>query len=450
MGLFKVRMRLSHFDPVGPLNEIKPDTICSDYAKELAQDGTAQGATLLKNINGRLPLDPSKIPTVAVIGPNANLSKSIAGYYGPNHVCGGNFWTVVDAVAQYVPNTTSCLGFPHELSTNGTIRVLSNDTSMIPKAVSMAELADTVIMAVGTDLGYAREGHDAVSIAFSEGQAKLIDQVAAAAKNPIVIVQLTAVPLDISSLLTNPKVGAILHVGQPSVATLGIGDVLFGKKVPAGRTIQTILPASYVNEISIFDMGMRPGPSLFPRPDCKLRPASRCPNATNPGRTHRFYTGKTIIPFGFGLSYTTFHYTIITAPQSLVSLEPVREMLSRTTTAGRTFPSLDSISKPLINYEVNVTNTGKIDADDVILGFLVPPNAGKDGIPLQTLFGFERVHVKAGQTVTVWLYPSLLDFTMVNIKGQRSVLAGEYTVRFGVAATSEYGQGFVESKVMMF
>lgn len=51
---------------------------------------------------------------------------------------------------------------------------------------------------------------------------------------------------------------------------------------------------------------------------------------------------------------------------------------------------------PLVNYMVNVTNSGEMDADDVVLGFLVPPNAGKDGVPLQTLFGFERVHVKAG------------------------------------------------------
>ena len=44
-------------------------------------------------------------------------------------------------------------------------------------------------------------------------------------------------PLDLSPLLENPKVGAVLHVGLPSVATLGVGDVLFGHIVPAGRTI---------------------------------------------------------------------------------------------------------------------------------------------------------------------------------------------------------------------
>ena len=40
---------------------------------------------------------------------------------------------------------------------------------------------------------------------------------------------------------------------MPSVQTLGIGDLLFGKRVPAGRTVQTVLPAAYADEISIFE-----------------------------------------------------------------------------------------------------------------------------------------------------------------------------------------------------
>jgi len=57
----------------------------------------------------------------------------------------------------------------------------------------------------------------------------LIEQVAAAAKKPIVVVLLTATPLDVSALLANPKVGAVLHTGQPSVTVLGISELLFGK-----------------------------------------------------------------------------------------------------------------------------------------------------------------------------------------------------------------------------
>ena len=92
-------MRLSHFDPVGPLQSIPPTTICSPYALALSHDGVTQSASLLKNLDARLPLAAAEVGEVAVIGPTALLSRSDAGYYGPSNVCGGNFFTLVDALA---------------------------------------------------------------------------------------------------------------------------------------------------------------------------------------------------------------------------------------------------------------------------------------------------------------------------------------------------------------
>ena len=102
-NLFKVRMRLGHFDPPGPLSKIPASAICSEEAAAVARDGVAQGAVLLKNDVSTLPLSAKKLAaagsTVAVIGPNANLSEAIAGYYGPRAVCGGAYPNMVDAVA---------------------------------------------------------------------------------------------------------------------------------------------------------------------------------------------------------------------------------------------------------------------------------------------------------------------------------------------------------------
>jgi len=326
--------------------------------------------------------------------------------------------------------------------------VMSNDMTMIPAAVQAARDADVVVLAVGTDLSWAAEGHDAASIVFNEGQVQLISQVADAAKKPVIIVLFTATPLDLSDAMSNAKVGAILHVGQPSVQTLGIGDLLFGMKVPAGRTVQTILPASYAQEISIFDFNMRPGPSVWPRPDCTIQPPTNCPNGTNPGRTYKFYTGTPVVPFGFGLSYTTFSYKLAQYPkEEVISLEPVHSLLEKNTAQGRYFPTLESLLAPFAEYQVNVTNTGNYDADDVVLGFITPPGAGQNGVALKYLFGFERVHVPKGQTVSVFLYPTLGDFTQVNTKGARVPVGGEYTVSFGIEETHKYGQGLVMHKI---
>lgn len=60
-----------------------------------------------------------------------------------------------------------------------------------------------------------------------------------------------------------------------------------------------------------------------------------------------------------------------------------------------------------------------------------------------------QVHVPAGQTVTVHLYPSLADFTIVDEAGERHAHAGEYTFRFGVAETAAHGQGYVEHTVTL-
>eukprot|EP00928_Gymnodinium_smaydae_P002319 TRINITY_DN10828_c0_g5_i1.p1 TRINITY_DN10828_c0_g5~~TRINITY_DN10828_c0_g5_i1.p1 ORF type:complete len:818 (-),score=103.93 TRINITY_DN10828_c0_g5_i1:292-2631(-) len=436
--LFRVRMRLSHFDPEGPLNQIPTTEVCSDYAQALARDGVTQSAALLKNTGGTLPLNAAMLKSVAVIGPNSNLSKSVAGYYGGNS-CNNKFYNMVDAVQQHVPATVTTLGVPS---------VSSDDIRGIHSAVAMAKSVDAVVLVIGTDLTLAHEEMDATGISLSKAQLRLVSEVADASSKPVVVVTLTALPVDISAILSNPKVGAVLHLGQPSVQTLGAGDVLFGLRSPAGKTIQTIYPASYADQVSIFDFNMRPGPSVWPRPDCaKGTKTSDCPRGTNPGRTHRFYTGKAVVPFGYGLSYTTFKYEVVKAPTRF-SLRKLQQHLDDANSKGA-WPNLVDLEalSDQAGYEVKVTNLGSIDADDVVLGFMKPPGAGTNGIPLQTLFGFTRVHVKAGQSETVWLYPSAMSFMHVELDGRKVALPGEYEVQFGLKETLVHGMGYASARL---
>lgn len=433
--LFRVRMRLGHFDPPGPLDSIPASTVCSDYAKVLARDSVTQSVALVKNIAKRLPLAAST--SVAVIGPNAVQNHDITGYYGPATSCDNKFWTLVDAVQPHAQKTLYAAGLPSPLSTN---------TSGFGAAAKLAAQADDVVLVLGTDLSSAHEEMDAKSIALPPQQLELLRAVTAAASKPVVVVMLTAVPLDISELVSDTRVGAIIHAGQPSVQTLGIGDILFGARSPAGRLIQTMYPTSYADQVSIFDFNMRPGKSAFPRPDCGGKSSGPCPLGDNPGRTYRFYTGSAVFPFGYGLSYTTFEYDLADAPD-WISLAPLPGLLQRTKQGFVSFADQEAVG-PAAKYVVSVKNTGDVDADDVVLGFVTPPGAGQDGVPLKSLFAFERVHVPVGTTVHVTLYPSLMEFSQVDKKGARTVVTGEYRVSFGLKESADKGMGFVEHTVL--
>ena len=415
-NLLKVRFRLGHFNPLPNISST--EGMCLNATLEVAREGVTQSASLLKNSKKTLPL--AKGQTIAVIGPNgaSSYAKAIAPYYGPKDVCGNKFWSVVNAVSTHA----SSVSFAPGVSSVG-----SNDLSMIPAAVKAAQSADLVVLVCGTDLTLASEGKDAERILFSEGQMQLIEKVSAAAVKPVVLLVFTATPLDLSPFVDNPKIGAIVHAGQPGVQVIGLAPLLFGERSFSGRLVQTIYPASYQNEISIFDFRMAPGPSVFKRPDCTLPNQSACSNGTNPGRTYRFYNGKPVFEFGFGLSYTNFTYKCSPKISNAI-LIPQRRYSAR--------ESLKLLAQRIgINFRVNVTNTGQVDADDVVLGFIRPPGAGKDNVPKKFLFGFERVFVPAGETRQVILYPELRHILRFQTDYRRVVI-GRYHVEFGVKGTS--------------
>ena len=170
--LFKVRFRLGHFDPVGPLQQFAMTDVCSKDNMDLAFDGTAQSAAMLKNAAKTLPLKKGA-GSVAVIGPQANMSRSTFGYYGPSAPCDGKYWTLIDALKKYSGNVVSHSGIPTQDST---------DTSGIPAAVEMAAAADTVVLALGVDLSWAHEGQDSTTLQIPAAQMTLVTQTTAAAR----------------------------------------------------------------------------------------------------------------------------------------------------------------------------------------------------------------------------------------------------------------------------
>ena len=156
--------------------------------------------------------------------------------------------------------------------------------------------------------------------------------------------------LDLSFIRDSNQYDSLIWAGYPGeLGGTAIASVVFGQYNPAGRLPITFYPGSYVNQVNMTDMRMRP-------------------SSTSPGRTYKFYTGQSVYEFGDGLSYTTFEY----------------QWYNDTTTLSY---SIESIIKKksdgediLIElFRVNVTNTGTMNGDDVVLAYIIPPQVLHDG-----------------------------------------------------------------------
>ena len=160
-----------------------------------------------------------------------------------------------------------------------------------------------------------------------------------------------------------------------------VADVIFGDYNPAGRLPLTFYASS--DDLPDFE-------------DYNM----------NKGRTYRYFKGKPLYPFGYGLSYTTFEYANASLNKQEISLG---ESLKLT---------------------VDIKNTGKIDGDEVVQVY-IRNLQDKEG-PIKSLRAFKRVGVKAGQTqsVTIDLPPS--TFEAFDTETERmNVKAGKYEILYG-------------------
>jgi beta-D-xylosidase 4 len=151
--------------------------------------------------------------------------------------------------------------------------------------------SDIIIFASGIDNSVESEDKDRVSIAWTGEQLDLIGELAAYRK-PMIVLQMGGGQMDSSPIANNLNVSALLWGGYPGQdGGLAIMDILTGKKAPAGRLAQTQYPADYITQVPMTNMSLRPG-------------------LNNPGRTYKWYTGKPIFDFGYGLHYTNFSASI--------------------------------------------------------------------------------------------------------------------------------------------
>jgi beta-glucosidase len=158
-----------------------------------------------------------------------------------------------------------------------------------------------------------------------------------------------------------------------------IAETLSGKNNPAGR-----LPVTFYTGVD----------QLPPFEDYAMK-----------GRTYRYFEGKPLYPFGYGLSYTRFSYSGLKLPQNAIK-------------AG----------DPL-TVEVTVTNTGQREGDEVAQLYLSFPPI--PGAPLRALRGFKRVHLKPQESKKLIFELRERDLSMVSEAGEVMIAEGQYSLSVG-------------------
>jgi len=333
------------------------DASKADAAVQAGRDVTLQAAresiTLLRNQGSALPLSPAS--RLVVTGPSADSmtnqlggwSVSWQGVFGAGHVC--------------------CMGPPNQIPPGTTVlhglQAEDPNVTFAPDqatAVADAASADAVVVAVG-EKAYAEGLGDNPSPALPPDQQALISALEATGK-PVIVVVIAGRPLGLGPA---EKASTILMAYQGSTeAGTAVADAIFGKIDPSGH-----LPVTWPSDAAApggdFNTGA-PSP-LGDQP----KVFDQLPG-TNSGQGSGY---NPLYPFGFGLSYTTFGVSGLSATSSV----------SSTGTVTATF---------------TVANTGSRAGTDVVPVYVHQPVSAVL-VPGQRLVGFTRVTLNPGQSQTV-------------------------------------------------
>ena len=256
------------------------------------------------------------------------------------------------------------------------------------EAVNVAKQADTVVLVLGlssklegeemkvTEPGFL--GGDRTDIALPARQEALLKAVAATGK-PIVLVLLSGSALAVNWADTN--VAAIVQAWYPGEeGGAAIADVLFGDYNPAGR-----LPLTFYKSVD------------------QLPPFE---NYAMEGRTYRFFKGQPLYPFGHGLSYTNFKYS------------------SLTVSSPRVAPGT------AVTVSATVENSGSREGDEVVQVYINDVEASVR-VPIRSLVGIERVHLKPGERRVVSFKIDPRQLAVITDDGRTVVEPGQFNVTIG-------------------
>ncbi|CAN7080166.1 unnamed protein product [Brassica oleracea var. botrytis] len=216
-----VQMRLGMFDGnLGPYANLGPRDICTLAHRHLALEAAHQGIVLLKNSGRSLPLSPRRHRTVAVIGPNSDVTETMIGNYA-GKAC--TYTTPLQGISRYA----------RTLHQAGCAGVACRGNQGFGAAEVAAREADATVLVMGLDQSIEAETRDRTGLLLPGYQQELVTRVAQASKGPVILVLMSGGPIDVSFAKNNPRVAAIIWAGYPGQAGgAAIANVIFGAVNP--------------------------------------------------------------------------------------------------------------------------------------------------------------------------------------------------------------------------
>lgn len=397
--LYNALFTVGYFDGQPEYDGLSWSDVGTGSAQSTAYTAAWEGMTLLKN-DATLPLKTS-YSSVAMVGPWANATTQMQGNY--QGIAPYLMSPLMAAQSQW-SNVHYALG----------TAINSTNTTGFAAAMSAANASDVIIYLGGIDTSIEAEGMDRTSIAWPGNQLDLVQQLSQLGK-PLVVVQFGGGQLDDSALLNNSNVNSIVWGGYPGQdGGYALIDVLVAKQPIAGRLTTTQYPADYINEVSLFNPNLRPSNSSNS-------------SLASPGRTYRWYD-QAVLPFGYGLHYTTFSYSWASTPQTSIAIGSL--VGSPSSYYGSNASSVNDAS-PWTTVTVCVTNTGNRTSDYVGLLYTTSQNAGPAPYPIKTLVSYARLHgIAPGTSQDVQLKLNLGALARADANGDLVIYPGDYQLLF--------------------
>jgi beta-glucosidase len=357
---FRIAIKLGLLDPpeMVPYTKIKDSPVPweTDHDRAVSEKMALESVVLLKNKDNFLPLDKSRVKSIAVIGPLADVVH----------------WDWYGGTPPYA--ITPLAGIRTEAGPGVKVNFAAYDTpDGEDAALKAAAESDVAVVVIGNDPTCGDEEHQWYSTPAEGGgitlpctvpsdgregrdretmdlaQEQIVKQVFI--KNPKTVVMLiSSFPFTINWSEANvPAILTMTHASQDEGTALA--RVLFGDYDPGGHLVRT-WPKS--------------ADQLPPRMDYNIRD----------GYTYMYFKGEPLYPFGFGLSYTTFKFA---------NLRPSSPHLAKDGS---------------VTVSVDVTNTGSRAGDQVVQLYVEHLRSAVTR-PSEELEGFQRVSLDPGQTKTV-------------------------------------------------